>query len=295
MEFNPALEEELARLPDKYRLPLVLCYYQGQTLEGAAQSLGCPLGTLASRMSRGRERLRVRLEKRGVALTATAVAATLAERTSSALPPVLPQRTLQTCLAWLSQGKLVPVSVLSLSQGVMQAMFWSKVKLVSLGIVTLGVLAMSGVGLWSHAGAGNALRQEGERNPAVTGTEETRSRESRRQPGNRSAKWKELAKQRLEVIKQETQLREREFTEGGKTTLEIILANSERFLRAELDLSDKQEQRIAAFRNHVHRLELYYAKSEALYKAGRNPRQDVLHVEYTLIEAKMRLLEEQGE
>jgi RNA polymerase sigma factor (sigma-70 family) len=145
-EQNPALEEELARLPEKYRLPLVLCYYQGQTLECAAQSLGWPLGTVAGRMSRAREQLRLRLERRGVALTAVTVAAVLAERAANAQPAALVEKTLHTCLAWLSPEKTVPAAVLSLAQGVLQSMFWSKVKLVAGSVALVAFLAL-GAGL----------------------------------------------------------------------------------------------------------------------------------------------------
>jgi RNA polymerase sigma factor (sigma-70 family) len=66
------LHEEIHRLPEKYRQPIILCYMQGQTQEEAAQALGWPLGTVQIRLHRGRERLRTRLSRRTglIALTA---------------------------------------------------------------------------------------------------------------------------------------------------------------------------------------------------------------------------------
>jgi RNA polymerase sigma factor (sigma-70 family) len=64
------LHEELDRMPDKYRLPLILCYLDGKTQDEAAQMLGVNVGALRGRVERGRARLRVRLTKRGVALSA---------------------------------------------------------------------------------------------------------------------------------------------------------------------------------------------------------------------------------
>ena len=65
-ELIAALDEELARLPDRYRSAVVLCDLDGLTQDSAARALGCPVGTVASRLSRGRERLRERLARRGL-------------------------------------------------------------------------------------------------------------------------------------------------------------------------------------------------------------------------------------
>src|SRR4051812_28572869 len=56
----PELHEEIARLPAHYREPVVLCYLEGLSTEVAAERLGCPRGTVLSRLARARERLRGR-------------------------------------------------------------------------------------------------------------------------------------------------------------------------------------------------------------------------------------------
>src|SRR5262249_24070680 len=71
------LDEELSRPPAKYRDPLVLCYLEGHTNEEAARKLGCPCGTIFTRLARARDRLRDRLTRRGVALSAAALATAL--------------------------------------------------------------------------------------------------------------------------------------------------------------------------------------------------------------------------
>ncbi len=65
-ELAAILHEELGRLPERYRAALVLCYLEGHTCEAAARRLGWPVGTVKSRLARGRERLRGRLIRRGV-------------------------------------------------------------------------------------------------------------------------------------------------------------------------------------------------------------------------------------
>jgi RNA polymerase sigma factor (sigma-70 family) len=71
-ELNEILDRELARLPQRYRMPLILCDLESWIREAAAVELKCPLGTLNSRLARGREMLRLRLQKCGVTFTGLA-------------------------------------------------------------------------------------------------------------------------------------------------------------------------------------------------------------------------------
>jgi RNA polymerase sigma factor (sigma-70 family) len=72
------LHEEIGRLPERYRAPVILCYLEGKTNEEAAQVLDCPPGTVFSRLARARERLRDRLKRRALVLSAGALATALA-------------------------------------------------------------------------------------------------------------------------------------------------------------------------------------------------------------------------
>jgi RNA polymerase sigma factor (sigma-70 family) len=79
-ELKSVIDEEVGMLPERYRLPLVLCYLEGLRHEEAARRLGCPVGTIESRLSRARERLRTRLARRGLAPTASLFGAVLRAR-----------------------------------------------------------------------------------------------------------------------------------------------------------------------------------------------------------------------
>jgi len=66
LSFIPSLRDEVSRLPESYRLPVVLCYLEGKTNQEAAAQLRCPVGTIKGRLSRARQTLRDRLSRRGL-------------------------------------------------------------------------------------------------------------------------------------------------------------------------------------------------------------------------------------
>jgi RNA polymerase sigma factor (sigma-70 family) len=94
-DLRSIIDEEVRRLPERYRVPLVLCHLEGLTHHEVARRLGCPVGTIESRLSRARERLRSGLSRRGVAPASTALAAVLAPSVASAAPAHLIEATLR--------------------------------------------------------------------------------------------------------------------------------------------------------------------------------------------------------
>jgi len=99
-DLGPVLDEEINRLPTKYRLPVLLCCLQGLSSEEAAQRLGCAKGTVFSRLSRARDLLRRRLVRRGMDISAGTLAAVLAENAVLCAAPSLALRemTVRTSL-----------------------------------------------------------------------------------------------------------------------------------------------------------------------------------------------------
>ena len=141
---DAAVHEEVNRLPEKYRAPLVLCDLEGRTHQEAARFLGCPIGTVKSRQSHARGLVRDRLARRGVGLAVAgtavesmrqaAVAATLGE---------LSQKTVSAAMRLTN--RMLPAiaaseNVLSLTQGAVRAILWSKLRLLAIGALAVGMV-----------------------------------------------------------------------------------------------------------------------------------------------------------
>ena len=139
-EIDPMLDQELSRLPERYRAPLVLCYLRGRTHEQAAEDLRCPVGTVRSRLARGRDLLRKRLTRRGFAPTAMALLGgdpTLPARLLVAdVPPSMVAATVRAALGFGSSSFLkagaVAASSVALAQGVLTTMKLAQLKWIGL-------------------------------------------------------------------------------------------------------------------------------------------------------------------
>jgi RNA polymerase sigma factor (sigma-70 family) len=149
-ELRQVLDEELRRLPEKYRMPLVLCYLEGRSNEEAAQALACPVSTLGWRLGRGRELLRGRLVRRGLALPAVAVEAALAEQAAAALPAALAEVVVRGAVAFTrgsaSASRAAPGAA-ALAEGVLRTMSLTKLRFAA--ALALTVVLGLGAGLWT--------------------------------------------------------------------------------------------------------------------------------------------------
>jgi len=153
-EQGPWLHQEVSHLPERYRIPIVLCYFEGLTHDEAASRLGWPLGTVKGRLARAKDLLRRRLTRRGVTLSAAALASHLVvSEAKAAVPASLQLATLRAAqsLAYstgtsVATTAAVSLPVSALVQGVLQTMIANQVKtavfasLLVVGTVATGVV-----------------------------------------------------------------------------------------------------------------------------------------------------------
>jgi RNA polymerase sigma factor (sigma-70 family) len=153
-ELREVLDEELARLPDSYRAPLVLCYFDGLTQEEAARRLGWSRRSLKHRLERGRDRLRARLARRGLTLPMALAGPMLAAGSAAPAPAALTEAVLRAAVPFarrLALGDGVSAPAVALAEGGLQAMFVGKLHALAAGLVA--VLLLGGAVLLAGPGA----------------------------------------------------------------------------------------------------------------------------------------------
>jgi RNA polymerase sigma factor (sigma-70 family) len=151
-EAQELFDQALAGLPEKYRAPLVLCHLEGATRDEAARQLAIPLGTLKSRLERGRQLLGARLARRGLTLSTALLALGLGEGSARAsLPPALLKATADAGKLFAAGETAVPGvlsrRILSLATGEIRPPFFTLLKL---GMAAALALATVGLGLCFH-------------------------------------------------------------------------------------------------------------------------------------------------
>jgi RNA polymerase sigma factor (sigma-70 family) len=161
-EAQQALDAELARLPEKYRAPIVLCCLEGAARDEAAQRLGWPLQMLKSRLEQGRALLRKRLQRRGIALAVCLAGVTLAEGAAPAVAPALAEATGRRAVQFAAgQVGVASTQVLTLAQGALKTMTATRRTVLALVLLVAGLTAGGGGLLAVPAGGERPAEQTG--------------------------------------------------------------------------------------------------------------------------------------
>jgi RNA polymerase sigma factor (sigma-70 family) len=171
------IDQELANLPDKFRIAIVLCDLEGKKGRDVACHLKIPEGTLASRLRTGRVMLAKRLARHGIVLSGGALATVISRNAASAcVPTVLVSSTIKAATL-TAAGKTVAAGIISanaaaLMEGVMKAMLLTKLKTVMTGLLVLGMVAFGG-GVVSHQAAVGQQAQSAERAGEKSASQQT--------------------------------------------------------------------------------------------------------------------------
>ncbi len=161
-EVQIIIDEEIQRLPEELKGPVLLCYLEGKAHNEGAAQLGWSLTTFRGRLERGREVLRKRLTHRGVALSGALLAAVLSEKaTSAAVSGSFLSVLVKGALATETAKGVVSAQALPIARGVMQTMFWNKLKIgLAALLFTVIAVGVGGLALSGFAGGGPEQRKD---------------------------------------------------------------------------------------------------------------------------------------
>jgi RNA polymerase sigma factor (sigma-70 family) len=157
-ELRTILDQELGGLPESYRSALVLCELEGITRRAAALRLGIPAGTLSSRLARGKDLLRRRLARRGLALSAIVLESALSSEVRAcmiAMPPSLRAAAMRAALRIAARASLAEAassSVAALARGALRSMLLPRLKLIAVAPLALAAM-IAGAGVLAQAPA----------------------------------------------------------------------------------------------------------------------------------------------
>jgi RNA polymerase sigma factor (sigma-70 family) len=146
-EIRPMIDEELSKLPEKYRSPLILCYLEGMTYEEAAEELGLTHKAVKMRLERTRDLLRDRFAQRGLVLSSAAIGTLLTQHASAAIPQELVRATIETGALKAATS----TKVLALAKSALNNMFFHQLKW---GAVAALILVGGVIGILNSTASG---------------------------------------------------------------------------------------------------------------------------------------------
>jgi RNA polymerase sigma factor (sigma-70 family) len=279
------LDEEIGRLPEPQRAAVVLCDLEGLPHEEAARRLGCPVGTVDSRLSRARQRLRGRLVRRGLAPAAAALWAEMAREASAAMPAALITHTVRFVTSSPAAGA-VPAAVTALAEGVIQMMWLARLKPLAAVAAAL-ILTTAGVAV------------HGRQKPAPEGASE-QAKTARPQAAGAGvvpdmAANRALARQQLALIDVAwAQMH----SLAQNTRIDIATAPFGLWGRRRLEALRKagagKAEIVAALEKYINNLKEMEAIAKAQKEAARATELGVFEMQFLCIEAEIWLNEEKA-
>jgi RNA polymerase sigma factor (sigma-70 family) len=290
-DLGGVLHEEVNRLPERFRAPVVLCYLEGLTHEQAAERLRCPVGTVRSRLSTGRERLRARLERRGFASSDGVMASALGSAaTTGPVSAAMAESAVRMGLS-STAGGAVSATIVALAERGLKTMWFSRLTVLSFALLTIGggtigTLALAQRGPGAQEPAPPAKPVSGSPTPQDTTRQPSRS-------VNEEARRK-LLEARIETARAILQTQERLF-QNGEVGFEDVPPWSRRLMDARLSLATTPAERLAAIREHRNCMLIYQRRLGRLFEAGQVTSAETLKGKYYRLEADELLAEAGGD
>jgi RNA polymerase sigma factor (sigma-70 family) len=289
------VHQELARLSERDRAAVVLCYLEGLTHDEAAARLGWPVGTVRSRLARARERLRGRLERRGVTGAGLVVGGDRAGsgvggRGGGGAVPVSVVKALTCAVVPFVDGPPLAAGLLSanavgLAQGVLRGMMVMKLLGVGCAILVLGVsveggrvLLVRGAGVQEGKAATAAPAQKAENRQDVVNPSKENVHSSE---DTLIRAIVEAARARLET--------QRAYYEEGRITVDRFIDASEQLELAELRGAGTALERAAIRKQHFDRLKAIEARESGELQVGRGTAADLKEATVRRMVAELEL------
>jgi RNA polymerase sigma factor (sigma-70 family) len=224
-DLRTLLDKELSRLPEKYRVLIVLCDLEGKSRKEAARECHLPEGTVASRLATARTMLARRLARHGLALSGSALATVLAQNVASAgMPASVASSTIKAASLfaaghWAASGAL-SMKAVALTEGVLRNMLLSKLKIATAVLVLAGVLGAGASAITRQSLARETLLPPGQQAPDERKAEPPAK--EKEQAGSRPGNEKEEAEKRVRNVTGSVKA-----VDAGKGTLTISNGDSD--------------------------------------------------------------------